>query len=485
MKRYKYDQTRQEKSRTNTHDDVNSKVIGASISSTACASTPAVAAAISSDMVTKTTDVSVTISPVVHLSDYENSEGNSFNHNDEMSEPSCGEASADSSNDVTRRESTGKCKREKKMKASTAVAGLKGRKRSDCWNNFEEVKVPSSVKPGETEMKAKCKFCFSLYGYKPRGATSHLGKHMKKCTTYLNKLAKKRSQALLNYSADKGDSNLPLIVTPSEYNHDETHKIIAKIIIVHEYPFRMVEHTWFNIVLWYLNPAYQFIGRKTIRGDCLKVFHSEKESLIKSLRSVEMISLTCDLWTSNQNLCYMAVVTHYIDRNWSMQCRVLNFMELDPPHTGNVIGQDIFECLAEWKIEGKIITITLDNASNNDVALQNLKAKLSATRLSVFNAIYFHVCCCAHIINLIVNDGRQPLAPLTKNIRDTVKYIKESPSRMHKFVQICRSLSIEMGPELKLDVSTRWSSTYHMLRTCIAYRGALVSYADTDFNYAW
>ncbi|XP_066163781.1 zinc finger BED domain-containing protein RICESLEEPER 2-like [Oryza sativa Japonica Group] len=378
------------RSKSKSIDASDGKVVGASAFSTTGASSHAVIGSISSDMAYR--DCNVPLSPVIAMIDDDNSKDNSFDHNDDMSNsmPSGDEAATGGTSDASTGDSSGKRRRGKKLKVSPKVATVKGRKRSTCWNNFTEVKVPSKVTPGETETKAKCKYCHSLYAYKAGGATTHLVRHMNKCTPYLNQLAKKRAQAVLNFTAEKGDSDIPLIVTPSEYNHEETRKLIAKMIIVHEYPFRMVEHTWFNVVMRYLNPSYQFIGRKTIRSECLKVFHFEKENLMKSIRSVELISLTCDLWTSNQNLCYMALVAYYIDKNWTMQCRVLNFVELDPPHTGNVIGQAIFDCLAEWKIEDKVITITLDNASNNDTTVKGLKAKLAARRSSCYNAKYFH-----------------------------------------------------------------------------------------------
>lgn len=134
-----------------------------------------------------------------------------------------------------------------------------------------------------------------------------------------------------------------LIATLFDYDHEATRKIIAKMIIAHEYPFRMVEHLWFNILMKYMNATYQFIGRKTIRKECVDVYNTEKEVLRKSLKSVDHVSLTTELWTSNQNICYMALVAYYIDENWKMQCRVLNFIELDPPHTGVEIAQAIFE----------------------------------------------------------------------------------------------------------------------------------------------
>lgn len=120
-------------------------------------------------------------------------------------------------------------------------------------------------------------------------------------------------------------------------------------------------------------------------------------------------------------MCFMA---HYIDADWVLQYHVLNFMELDPPHTGNVIAQAVFDCMVEWKIEDKVMTITLDNASNNDTAITNLKAKLLARRNTNFDPIYFHVRCAAHIVNLVVNDGLQPLESLISDLRNTVKFLR-------------------------------------------------------------
>src|SRR5688572_8541594 len=77
------------------------------------------------------------------------------------------------------------------------------------------------------------------------------------------------------------------------------------------------------------------------------------------------------------------------------------------------------------------------------------------------------------------------LESLISNLRSTVKYINKSPSRQHKFVEICRSLALKIGEGLSLDVSTRWSSTYKMLHISVAYKEAIQTYADADLNYKW
>ncbi|KAJ1270677.1 hypothetical protein BS78_06G070100 [Paspalum vaginatum] len=309
--------------------------------------------------------------------------------------------------------------------------------------------------------KAKCKFCSKKYVYTPGGPTTTLNRHLKKqCTPYLTKLAKAKSnlvQGTLTFAACDGS----LHVNPSEYDHDHTRLLIAKMIIAHQYPFRMVDHKWFNILTSWMNENYECI-----------------ELLKKSLREAESISLTTDLWTSNQNIQYMCLVVHYVDVDWVLQCRVLNFVELDPPHTGIMIAQAIFECLVEWKIEDKVMTITLDNASNNDTVVTNLKTKLLARKNTQFDPIYFHVRCTSHIVNLVVNDGLQPIDPLISNVRNTVKYFKRSPARMYKFVEVCNNYSVTVGKGLSLDVQTRWNSTYRMLDSCIHYRDALGYYKE-------
>jgi hypothetical protein len=77
----------------------------------------------------------------------------------------------------------------------------------------------------------------------------------------------------------------------------------------------------------------------------MKLYESEKETLKKIFRGVKKISLTCDLWISNQTICYMSLVAHYIDADWKMHCRVINFIELEPPHSGVVISNAIYDSL--------------------------------------------------------------------------------------------------------------------------------------------
>ena len=59
--------------------------------------------------------------------------------------------------------------------------------------------------------------------------------------------------------------------------------------------------------------------------------------------------------------------------------------------------------MLDWGIE-HVLAITIDNASYNDLAIAYLKDQFSWS-CKVLNNESLHVCCSAHILNLVVQDG--------------------------------------------------------------------------------
>ena len=57
-----------------------------------------------------------------------------------------------------------------------------------------------------------------------------------------------------------------------------------------------------------------------------------------------MVSLTIDTWTFIQNINYMIVTTHFIDSEWKLHRRILNFCQI-ATHKGETIGKLIESCL--------------------------------------------------------------------------------------------------------------------------------------------
>ncbi|KAM0875988.1 hypothetical protein ACQ4PT_036457 [Festuca glaucescens] len=351
----------------------------------------------------------------IYAPDENDEDYNSYDHDDDMSEDDGLGLEDKGSIDISSREDEARVKGKKKRKKESS-----GSENSMAWKYFDKVWIVDEENPeGPKLLKARCLHCTKEYAYAQGSSTSTLNRHWKgKCKKLNAKIASQLIQSRLGFKPVNGNTKIPESTTPGHVGFDQAivKELIAKMIMLHEYSFRMVEHEWFNIVLNYLNPLYTPMGRKAIRAECMRVYKKEKERLKVALQEVDYISLTTDLWTSNQTIAYMCVVAHYIDTNWKMQTHVLAFMELDPPHSGHVIADAVWDCVTDWKIENKVISITLDNASNNDVAVKDLKAKFIFRRCKQFEEVYFHVRCCAHIVNLVVQDGTASQAYPTANI---------------------------------------------------------------------
>ncbi|KAL0374021.1 UNVERIFIED_CONTAM: Zinc finger BED domain-containing protein RICESLEEPER 2 [Sesamum radiatum] len=167
---------------------------------------------------------------------------------------------------------------------------------------------------------------------------------------------------------------------------------------------------------------------------------------------------------------YMVITGHWIDHNWQLQKRVLNFVHIPPPRRGLEIADTIWRCLEDWDIQSKIHTISVDNASANDSAIYHLKTYAQSKKKLLCQGKLFHVRCCAHILNLIAQDGISEIKYIVEVIRDSVEYVRRSDARLLLFSEIVKQLNL---PERKLvdDCRTRWNSTYEMLSTAIKFKG--------------
>lgn len=170
------------------------------------------------------------------------------------------------------------------------------------------------------------------------------------------------------------------------------------------------------------------------------------------------------------------VIYHLLltDKEWNLNKRIICFKMIEHPHTGESLAIHISEELLAWRIHRKIFSLSLDNATNNDV-----DARLLPDFLMIDSVIfeYFHVRCCAHIFNLIVQDGLSILSPSIDKITEIVRSMNSSNIRHEIWVRCCE----ELGLRKKIidnDVSHRWNSTYERLHVAIKYKEALHRYVQ-------
>ncbi|KAD4179532.1 hypothetical protein E3N88_28123 [Mikania micrantha] len=362
--------------------------------------------------------------------------------------------------------------------------GAKGKRKnsSGVHPHFKDIE---GMYKGKMVKKKQCIHCKHSYVANSSGTTSSLKRHLDDCAYFQRSKGNTKNVINFEYSGSDNKNDFINVESSGGYNHMKCREIIAKMIIAHELPFSFVEYHWFNQLLKYNNPLYQKISRSTITRECIKVVDAEKERIKKILKKVDMISLTSDCWTSNQTIGYMCLTAHFVDSDWKMQKCIIGFNELAPPHSGEVISDAILECVIKWGIQDKIGTITLDNASNNDRAATILKNNFTGKGKLHFDGLFFHIRCCAHILNLVVQDGLGTIEPCLSKIREGVKYLRKSPGRLLKFGELAITLGIHTRRSLCIDVKTRWNSTYHMLESAIHYKNVFQAYSYRDSNFEW
>ena len=67
----------------------------------------------------------------------------------------------------------------------------------------------------------------------------------------------------------------------------------------------------------------------------------------------------------------MSLMAYWIDNEWNLHKKILNFCQVFN-HMGETIGQIIENYLLEWRID-KLLTVTIDNASSNNMIISYLK----------------------------------------------------------------------------------------------------------------
>ncbi|XP_057755746.1 zinc finger BED domain-containing protein RICESLEEPER 2-like [Arachis stenosperma] len=310
---------------------------------------------------------------------------------------------------------------------------------SDVWNFFEKL---GPDKDGVE--RAECKGCKKVFkaGGKRYG-TSTIKRHLDSCTQIKHEdIGQTIAELQLKMGSLKIDSGV-------------ARDMFAGYVVAGNKPFNMVDDRRFRNWVKYISPTLKLPSRNTVKADIVKVHKREAAKLKKILVSIpNRICLTSDLWTSSTNEGFICLTAHFVDEKWKLQ------------------------------IDKKIFSITLDNASSNDTCVEHLKSTLDVHGSLLCGGEFFHVRCSAHILNLIVQDGMKICGDAVYKIRESIKFMRKSESRMVKFKECFEDIEgLEYTTALCLDVPTRWNSLYAMLASAIPYKKSFEMYKVKEVGF--
>lgn len=377
----------------------------------------------------------------------------------------------------------------------------RGRKKSQVWEHF----TVESVAGGST--RARCKRCDQTFAYSSGAkiaGTSHLKRHiaMGSCPRIREEKKNQQQQqelALTPGSGGGGASSEP----PAKRRYrssgggggglvgfDQEHccEELAKMIAMEEYPLHMVENPAFTAFVQGLQPRFKVPSFSALESEILAIYRREKQNLRQLVGGISSrVSLTVGLWTTAQTLGYVCLTGHFIDGDWKLRRWMLSFTMVSSPHSENALSEVIGFSLSDWSLTTKLFTITLDNyCSSHDIYSANLRDHLSSKNTLVLKGQLFVVRCYAHILSVIAQDLLASIHGVVYSIRESLKYVKASPEREQRFAEVHRRLGGGAAGDLRLDVQSRWDTTYLMLAGALELRHvfAFLESSDADYNDA-
>jgi hypothetical protein len=147
------------------------------------------------------------------------------------------------------------------------------------------------------------------------------------------------------------------------FDQQKARSELAKLVVLHVLPWSFVEYAGFRNLCALVNPWFKPINRVTIQNRCIEDYHqfrSCNENFF--MKCNHRVSLTGDMWTSNQKLGYFCITYHWIDSKWKVKHRIIRSCLVETPHDAWNMFEVVLKSIRDWNNENKICSFTLDNA---------------------------------------------------------------------------------------------------------------------------
>lgn len=281
----------------------------------------------------------------------------------------------------------------------------------------------------------------------------------------------RESHTLTQPTIDESVSRLTKYARGCPQAKEMTHAItyyLAKDAV----PIFTVERAGFKDMVSKLNPRYELPSRKVFSSKEIPSLYTDlRSSIMAELKQIEHYAITTDLWTSGACEPYITLTVHYIDSEWCLRLKCLDTVALFEDHTGENIVQSVSDILTNWELGTKnLVAATTNSGSNVIFAFRTLG--------------WLRVSCFGHNLDLAV-----------KKALSSTK-IQRALARCHSVVHVfhqswkkSRNLTekqLLLGiPEqkLKIDVNTRWGSTYDMVSRFVEQQQVISAVLAEDQKY--
>jgi len=109
-------------------------------------------------------------------------------------------------------------------------------------------------------------------------------------------------------------------------NFHEARESIAKIITIDELPFGFVKNVGLRLMMSIYCLSLNVPSCITVARDICHLYVEERVKLKEYLtHSCQRVCVTTITWTSYQRINYMLITTHFMNNDWKLDKKILNF----------------------------------------------------------------------------------------------------------------------------------------------------------------
>ncbi|RYC77076.1 hypothetical protein BFJ63_vAg20049, partial [Fusarium oxysporum f. sp. narcissi] len=316
------------------------------------------------------------------------------------------------------------------------------------------------------------------FGYKATGSDPFsIAKRTTSLTPYLG--SRRAVFNDLKFKDDFTDWVIDLDLTFRQATHQRTNEIFINYL---EDIDKILPRSPYTLSSW--------VKEKWLGDSGRRVWLREKLHSAKS-----KVHISMDAWTSEEGTNYLAVVAHFLDERHKLQTALLDLPPLKGPHSGENIAKVLSTVIDFYDISPIIGFFMMDNATSNDVCIQELAEQYPTIRRE--NRLR----CVGHMLNLIVKallfgKGVSKLEKQLRAASDDERFeiwrkqscvgklhnfcvwINRSDQRRERLKQyILRAYdegSIEhLYTRVLADGGIRWNSVYSMIERALKLRHAI------------
>ena len=267
---------------------------------------------------------------------------------------------------------------------------------------------------------------------------------------------------------------------PDSLNQRDANKALIRFIAQDIQPISVVEDAGFIAYTAHLQPAYKLPCRKTVRSlidpEVKKMYEfisKQTTPATTALTGILYLSFTSDIW-SNQHShhSFISMSCHWISADWKLRRCVLAGRNFPERHTGRQITEILRGILKERGIvKDQHNLLVRDGASNMVDGIAGLMDGVQ---------------CTIHLLQLVVRDAvllQTGVARLVLKCKQLVAFLHRSPRAYEQFRKKQaehRRIPLTQTLKVKLDVETRWNSTFLMLQRIQDLKESIVLYLSED-----